>query len=41
MTRYIGGEPEHRDQVLDAETRKQYVLICCARAKTPVLELDL
>jgi vanillate O-demethylase ferredoxin subunit len=41
MTPYLAGEPEHRDQVLDAESRKRYVLICCARSRTPVLELDL
>jgi len=41
MTRYVGGEPDHRDKVLDAENRKRYVLICCSRSKTPVLELDI
>lgn len=41
MTPYLDGEPEHRDVVLDPESRKKYVLICCARAKTSVLELDL
>jgi vanillate O-demethylase ferredoxin subunit len=41
MTRYTAGEPEHRDTVLDAESRRSYVLICCARSKTPVLELDM
>ena len=41
MTRYIEGEPEHRDSVLDDEDRKQFVLICCAGSKTPTLVLDL
>ena len=41
LTRYLAGEPDHRDQVLEAEGRKRYVMICCARAKSPVLELDL
>ena len=41
LTRYLGGEPEHRDQALKEDDRQQYVLICCARSKTPVLELDL
>ena len=41
LTRYVGGEPDHRDQILSEEDRRRYVLICCARAKTPVLELDL
>jgi len=41
MTRYLEGKPEHRDSVLDEEDRKQFVLICCARSKTPTLVLDL
>jgi ferredoxin-NADP reductase len=41
LTRYVAGEPEHRDEMLSAADRRRYVLICCARAKTPVLELDL
>jgi ferredoxin-NADP reductase len=41
LTRYIAGEPDHRDQVLEESGRKQYVLICCSKSKTPVLELDL
>jgi len=41
MTRYVAGEPEHRDSVLDDDDRSQFVLICCARSKTPLLELDL
>jgi ferredoxin-NADP reductase len=41
LTRYVAGEPEHRDQMLSDKDREHYALICCARAKTPVLELDL
>lgn len=41
MTRVVSGEPDHRDTVLDADNRKHYLLICCSRSKTPVLELDL
>jgi ferredoxin-NADP reductase len=41
MTRYLDGEPEHRDSVLDAEDRREFVMICCARAVTPRLVLDL
>jgi vanillate O-demethylase ferredoxin subunit len=41
LTRYCEGEPEHRDTVLDEDDRRQYVLICCARSKTPTLVLDL
>ena len=41
LTPYLAGEPDHRDQVLDENGRRRYVLICCARSKTPILELDL
>jgi ferredoxin-NADP reductase len=41
LTRYVAGEPEHRDAMLAAADRGRYVLVCCARARTPVLELDL
>lgn len=41
MTKYVSGEPEHRDSVLDEDDQKEFVLICCARSKTPLLELDL
>lgn len=41
LTRYLAGEPDHRDQILSANDRRRYVLICCARAKTPILEVDL
>jgi ferredoxin-NADP reductase len=41
LTRYRAGMPDHRDQILSANDRRHYVLICCSRAKTPVLELDL
>jgi len=41
VTRYVAGEPDHRDQVLREYGRGRFVLICCARSKTPVLDLDL
>jgi len=41
LTRYLAGEPEHRDQVLEENGRQRYVMICCSRAKTPILVLDL
>ena len=40
-TPYREGVPEHRDQYLDETGRRRFVMICCARAKSPVLELDL
>jgi vanillate O-demethylase ferredoxin subunit len=41
VTRYLAGEPDHRDQVLREYGRERYVLICCARSRTPILDLDL
>ena len=41
LTPFSGGEPDHRDTVLDDADRKRYVLICCSRAKTSPLILDL
>ena len=41
ITRYLDGEPEHRDTVLGADERKRYAMICCARARSPMLVLDL
>ena len=41
LTPYLAGEPDHRDQVLEENGRGRYVLICCSRAKSPVLVLDL
>ncbi|MDA1023889.1 MAG: PDR/VanB family oxidoreductase [Proteobacteria bacterium] len=41
ITRYLEGKPEHRDGVLDDEDRAEFVLICCARSRTPLLVLDL
>ena len=41
LTPYLAGEPDHRDQILSENDRQRYLLICCSRARTPVLELDL
>jgi len=41
LTPYRAGEPDHRDPILSAKDRERYVLICCSRAKTSVLELEL
>lgn len=40
-TRYLEGDPEHHDYVLDDEERTEYVMICCARSRGPLLVLDL
>jgi ferredoxin-NADP reductase len=41
LTPYLSGEPDHRDQVLEENGRQRYLLICCSRAKSPILVLDL
>ena len=41
LTRFVEGEPEHRDSVLDDEMRREYLLACCARSKTPFIVLGL
>jgi ferredoxin-NADP reductase len=41
LTPYLAGEPDHRDQVLEENGRQRYLLICCSRAKSRVLVLDL
>lgn len=41
LTRYLDGEPEHRDTVLDDNDRAQYLMVCCARSRSPLLVLDL
>lgn len=43
MTRYLGGEPIHRDSVLDEDDRREFVMVCCARARPEAgpLRLDL
>jgi vanillate O-demethylase ferredoxin subunit len=40
-TRYLHGTPEHNDFVLSREEQEEWVQICCARARTPLLVLDL
>ena len=40
-TRYLDGTPEHNDFVLSSEEQTEWVQICCARSKTPLLVLDL
>ena len=41
ITRYVSGTPEHRDCVLSDLERQKYLMICCARAASPSLTLDL
>src|ERR1051325_6899576 len=41
LTRYIAGEVDHRDPILNEAARKTHLLICCSRAKSAELVLDL
>lgn len=39
--RYLEGEVDHRDLVLDDSEQRKYLTVCCSRAKSPMLVLDL
>jgi vanillate O-demethylase ferredoxin subunit len=41
LTRYLEGEPDHRDQILGEVARQTHMLICCSRATTDELVLEL
>jgi ferredoxin-NADP reductase len=41
LTRYLDGEPDHRDTVLNEKDKKDFILICCSRSNSPELVLDL
>jgi vanillate O-demethylase ferredoxin subunit len=41
LTRYLDGDPVHRDSVLSKAERKVYTLICRARSRSKILVLDL
>ena len=38
---WTAGEPEHRDHCLSATERRHRLALCCSRAKSAVLEVDL
>jgi ferredoxin-NADP reductase len=40
-THFLEGMPEHNDFVLTDAEQREWVMICCARSKTPLLVLDL
>jgi phthalate 4,5-dioxygenase reductase subunit len=40
-TRFIAGEPDHRDLVLSEREKRNEVMICVSRAKSPELTLDI
>lgn len=41
ITRLLAGEADHRDVVLNPEERETHILVCCSRANSPSLTLDL
>lgn len=41
ITRYLDGDPVHRDSVLDETGRAEYVMVCCARSRDEILVLDI
>ncbi|HTV87674.1 MAG TPA: PDR/VanB family oxidoreductase [Stellaceae bacterium] len=41
LTRYGAGEVDHRDPILGDVAKQTHLLICCSRATSDVLELDL
>jgi vanillate O-demethylase ferredoxin subunit len=40
-TRYLHGEPDHRDLILSDEERTEYLTVCCSRSSTATIVLDL
>jgi len=40
-TRYLSGEPDHRDFVLSEAEQREHVMVCVSRARSPRLTLDL
>ena len=39
--RYLSGEVDHQDYILDAEERSRFLTACVSRARSPMLTLDL
>ncbi|MGE0153650.1 MAG: 2Fe-2S iron-sulfur cluster-binding protein [Reyranellaceae bacterium] len=40
-TRYLAGTPQHNDYILTAKDQQEWVMLCCARAESDVLVLDI
>jgi phthalate 4,5-dioxygenase reductase subunit len=40
-TRYLAGEPDHRDLVLSEREKRSEIMICVSRAKSSALTLDI
>lgn len=41
ITRILEGEPDHRDSVLMPHEKADHIAVCCSRAKSDMLTLDL
>lgn len=41
VTRWLDGEPDHRDSCLSADEQATHVAVCCARSRSATLTLDL
>lgn len=41
MVGYLEGEPDHRDEALTEEERAEFLTVCCSRARSARLVLDL
>lgn len=41
MVAYLDGEPDHRDQALTDDERREFLTVCCSRARSASLTLDL
>ena len=41
VTRWLDGEPDHRDSCLSADEQATHVAVCCARSHSTTLTLDI
>lgn len=41
VTRWLDGEPDHRDSCLSAAEQATHVAVCCARSHSATLTLDI
>lgn len=40
-TRYVEGDPDHRDFVLEEDEHEKELTVCCSRSNSPLLVLDI
>lgn len=41
MVPYLAGDPDHRDKALTEDERREFLTVCCSRARSASLTLDL